>query len=109
MRIWLHPARRAASRMTTQDVEAALRRQNVEVPAGRIESRMREFTVVSETDLRTPDQFEDIILGDAGGYLVRLKDVGRAVLGASYDRLIPRYNGRGGGALGLGWRSTARP
>ena len=45
MRIWLDPARLAAFRMTTQDVEDALRRQNVEVPAGRIESRMREFTV----------------------------------------------------------------
>src|SRR5215470_10268628 len=109
MRIWLDPARLAAFRMTTQDVEDALRRQNVEVPAGRIESQMREFTVVSETDLRTPDQFEDIILGNAGGYLVRLKDVGRAELGAADDRIIARYNGKSAVALGVVKQSTANP
>jgi multidrug efflux pump len=109
MRIWLDPARLAAFRMTTQDVEDALRRQNVEVPAGRIESRMREFTVVSETDLQTPAQFEDIILGDAGGYLVRLKDVGRAELGAADDRIIARYNGKSAVALGVIKQSTANP
>ena len=54
MRIWLDPERLAAYSLTPQDVEAALRRQNVEVPSGRIESMQREFTVLSETDLRTP-------------------------------------------------------
>ena len=54
MRIWLDPERLAAYELTPQDVEAALRRQNVEVPSGRIESQQREFTVLAETDLRTP-------------------------------------------------------
>ncbi len=54
MRIWLDPERLAAYNLTPQDVENALRRQNVEVPAGRIESVQREFTVLSETDLKTP-------------------------------------------------------
>ena len=58
MRIWLDRARLAAYRLTPQDVEDALRRQNVEIPAGRVESVAREFTVVTETDLRTPEQFE---------------------------------------------------
>ena len=78
MRIWLDRLRLAAYGLTPQDVEAALRRQNVEVPAGRIESQQREFTVLTETDLRTPEQFNDLIIRDADGYLVRLKDVGEA-------------------------------
>jgi multidrug efflux pump len=109
MRIWLDPARLAAFRLTTQDVEDALRRQNVEVPAGRIESRMREFTVVSETDLRTPAEFENVILGNTGGYLVRLKDVGRAEIEAEDDRIVARYNGRSAVALGVVKQSTANP
>ena len=109
MRIWLDPARLAAFRMTPQDVEDALRRQNVEVPAGRIESVEREFTVLSETDLRTPEQFEDIVLGDAGGYLVRLGDIGRAEIGAENDRIIARYNGKSAVGLGVIKQSTANP
>ena len=55
MRIWLDPERLAAFNLSPQDVEVALRRQNVEVPSGRVESQQREFTVLSETDLRTPE------------------------------------------------------
>ena len=50
-------------------------------PAGRIESSDREFTVLSETDLKTPAQFSQIILKDAGGYLVRLGDVANVEVG----------------------------
>ena len=54
MRIWLDAARLAAYRLTPQDVEGALRKQNVEVPAGRIESKDTEFTVLAETDSAWP-------------------------------------------------------
>ena len=52
MRVWLDPDRLAGFRLTPVDVEDALRRQNLELPSGRIESRQREFTVVSQTDLQ---------------------------------------------------------
>src|SRR5690606_33555402 len=81
MRLWVDPMRMAAYGVTPQDVEDALRRQNVEIPGGRIESRSREFTVLSETDLRTPEQFNNLIIKEEKGYLVRLRDVGRAELG----------------------------
>lgn len=55
MRIWIDRDRLAGHGLTVQDVEAALRRQNVELPSGRIESKAREFTVLAETDLRTPE------------------------------------------------------
>ena len=109
MRIWLDRLRLAAYGLTPQDVEAALRRQNVEVPAGRIESRQREFTVLAETDLRTAEQFNDLIIADAGGYLVRLKDVGRAEVAALDDRTITRFMGNPAVALGVVKQSTANP
>ncbi|PWC66073.1 multidrug transporter AcrB [Azospirillum sp. TSH7] len=109
MRLWLDPQRMAAYRVTPQDVENALRRQNVEIPAGRVESVAREFTVVSETDLRSPAEFENIILRDDAGYLVRLRDIGRAELGALDERVSARFNGRGAVAIGVVKQSTANP
>ncbi len=92
MRIWLDKTRLAAYRLTVQEVESALRRQNVEIPSGRIESADREFTVVSETDLRTAEQFDDMILRENDGYFVRLRDVGRAELDAQDVRVIARVS-----------------
>ena len=62
MRVWLDPEKLAGVSLTPADVEAALRAQNIEIPAGRVEGRQREFTVLSETDLRTPEQFAQIIV-----------------------------------------------
>ncbi len=109
MRLWLDSARLAAYGLAPQDVENALRRQNVEVPAGRIESAEREFTVLTETDLRTPAEFNNLIVRDAGGYLVRLKDVGRAEIDAQDKRVIARFNGQSAVAIGVVKQSTANP
>ena len=107
MRIWLDRERLAAYTLTPQDVEDALRRQNVEVPAGRIESRQREFTVLSETDLRTPEQFNALIIREVNGYPVRLKDVGRAEMGPQDERNIVRVDGKPAVGLGVVKQSTA--
>ena len=109
MRIWLNPDRMAAYSVTADDVEQALRRQNAEIPAGRIESQAREFTVLAQTDLATPAQFRDVILKDEGGYLVRLGDVARVELGPSDLRSIGRFNGKPAVPLGIIKQSTANP
>jgi multidrug efflux pump len=109
MRIWLDPERLAAYNLTPQDVEGALRTQNVEVPAGRIESTQREFTVLSETDMRTEQQFRDLVLKDANGYLVRLSDVGRAEIGAEDSRRYVRFMGQTALAMGVIKQATANP
>jgi multidrug efflux pump len=109
MRIWLDRARLAAYNMTPQDIETALRTQNIEIPAGRIESADREFTVLSETDLKTPEQFENMILRDSSGYLVRLRDVARVELGAQDERRLARFNGKSAVALGVVKQSVANP
>lgn len=109
MRVWLDRARLAAYRLTPQDVETALRQQNVEIPSGRIESLEREFTVLAETDLRTEAQFEELILRRADNYLVRLKDVGRVELGARSERTVVRFKGQPAVALGVVRQATANP
>jgi multidrug efflux pump len=107
MRIWIDRDRLAAYGLTVQDVETALRQQNVELPSGRIESRQREFTVLAETDLRTAEQFNALIISDVRGYPVRLKDLGRAELGAQDERNIVRVNGKPAVGLGIVKQSTA--
>lgn len=100
MRLWLEVGKLAAHGVTVQDVEQALRRRNVEIPGGRIESTEREFTVLAETDLRTAEQFNDLIIREANGRLIRLRDLGHAELGAQDERKVLRINGKT--AVGLG-------
>jgi multidrug efflux pump len=109
MRIWLDADRLAAYRLTVQDVEDALRRQNLEVPAGRIESRQREFSVTARTDLNTVAQFSEIALKTAGGYTVRLKDVARVEEGAASERTRVRLNGVPSISTGIIRNATANP
>ncbi len=107
MRIWLDRDRLAAYQLTPQDVENALRRQNLEVPSGRIESQQREFSVLTMTDLRTEEEFNELIIKHAKGYPIRLKDVGYAKIGAEDDRNAVRVNGNPAVGLGVVKQSTA--
>jgi len=109
MRINLDRTRLAGYRLTVQDVEEAIRRQNAEIPAGRIESSTREFTVVAETDLRTPEQFAGIIVANVGGYPVRIRDLGTVGIGAVDERTISRFNGKPALNIGIVKQATANP
>src|SRR6266540_3889390 len=109
MRINLDRTRLAGYRLTVQDVEDAIRRQNAEIPAGRIESQAREFTVVAETDLQTPEQFNSIIVANVGGYPVRVRDIGNAVIGAIDERTISRFNGKSSLNIGVIKQAVANP
>lgn len=110
MRISVDREKLASLLLTTQDVEAALRAQNVEIPAGRIESMQREFTVLSQTDLNTPEQFRRIILRQTdAGHLVRLGDVADINYGPLEERSIVRFNGKSAIALGVIKQSVANP
>lgn len=109
MRIWLDRQRLAAYQLTPADVEDALRKQNVEVPAGRIESRQREFSVVANTDLKTAEEFGAIVVKTANGYPVRVADLGRVEIGAASERSSVRFNGRSAVALGVIKQATANP
>ncbi len=109
MRIWIDPAKLAGYRLTPQDVEDALRRQNVEIPAGRIESEKREFSVLSQTDLSTPAQFEAIVIRDVGTYPVRVRDIGRVEVAPLDERVITRYMGTTSVTMGVIKQAVANP
>ncbi len=109
MRVWLDPDRLAAYRLTTQDAEDAIRRSNLEVPAGRIESRQREFSVTSNTDLIKPAQFGEIVIRTVNGFPVKLRDVARIEEGAAEERSAVRLNGRPAIATGVIRQATANP
>ena len=109
MRIWVDRERLAAFNFTVQDVENALRAQNVELPSGRIESTDREFPVLSRTGLVTPDEFGNIIVKLAVGHQVRMNEVSRIELGAADERRDSRYNGAPAIAVGVIKQATANP
>jgi multidrug efflux pump len=109
MRVWLDPDKLAGYRMTTQDVEDAIRRSNLELPAGRIESQQREFSVTSQTDLTKPSQFEQIVIRNVNGFPVRLRDVARVQEGAADERSAVRLNGRRAISAGVIRQATANP
>jgi multidrug efflux pump len=109
MRIWLDPDRLAAYRLTVQDVEDALRRSNLEVPAGRIESSQREFNVTAATDLQTPQQFREVTVRTTNGQPIRLSDVARVVQGPQDERSSVRLNGKDSVSLGVIRQATANP
>jgi multidrug efflux pump len=109
MRIWVDRDRLAAYRLTPADVEDALRKQNLEVPAGRIESREREFSVVAQTDLSQPAEFAAVVVKNVNGFPVRIGDIGKVEVAAQDERSVVRFNGRPAVALGVIKQSTANP
>lgn len=109
MRIWLDPDKLAAYRLTVQDAEDALRRQNLEVPAGRIEGQQREFNVTAQTDLSTPAQFGQIAVKQANGFTVRMRDIARVEQAPLNERTSVRLNGVPSVSLGVIRQATANP
>ena len=109
MRVWLDADRLAAYNLTVQDVEDALRRSNLEVPAGRIESAQREFNVTAATDLQTPEQFREVGVRTVNGQTIRIGDVARVEQAPQDERTSVRYNGREAISLGVIRQSTANP
>jgi multidrug efflux pump len=87
MRVWLDRGALAARQIAVTDIENALRTENVELPAGRIESAQREFTLRTDTSLRTEEDFRNLVVGrGADGYLVRLGEVATVQLAAENQR-----------------------
>src|SRR6266581_2598473 len=93
--------------VAVQDVENAIVSRNVEIPAGRIESTRREFSVRSLGELKTPREFGELAVASQGTQLVKLKDVARVELGPEDDRSIFRYNGSPAVAIGVVRQSKA--
>ena len=111
MRIWVDAQRMAARGLVIQDLEEALRRQNIEVPSGAIETPGRELSVLAPTDLQTPEEFESIVLKAPRGSsaLVRLRDVARVEIAPEDLKRVARFKGRTTVAMGVIKQATANP
>jgi multidrug efflux pump len=108
MRVWLDSAALAARGLTVADVEAALERENVELPAGSIESTDRDFTLRLQRGYREPADFARMTLAKgADGYLVRLGDVARVERASEERRAYYRSNGEPNIGIGVVKTSTA--
>jgi multidrug efflux pump len=109
MRIWPTSNMLAAYNLTIQDIETALRSQNVELPGGIIEGVAKEFTVLVKSDLNTVEEFENIVLKNKTGQLVRLRDVATVELAAENERVIARFNGKNTIGIGIVKQAGANP
>jgi len=107
MRVWLDPLRMAAHGLTAPDIEAAIRRENAEIPGGRVEGEGREFAVRTRGELSRPEEFGAIVVLQRADDAVRLRDVAEVAVGAEDERTAVRYNGEQAVGLGIVKQSKA--
>ncbi len=107
MRVWLDPQRLAAYGITPGDIEAAISRENAEIPGGRVEGTEREFAVRTRGDLATAEQFGAIIVSQRSTSTIRLRDVAEVEIGAEDERTVARWNGNPAVGLGIVKQSKA--
>ncbi len=107
MRVWLDNHLLHAQSVNVADVANALRRQNVDIPSGRMESDDTEFTVRSLGELHSPEEFGNLIIKSFGPKLVRLRDVARVEIGAESLRKQVRFNGTSAVGVGVVKQSNA--
>ncbi len=93
MRLWISPEKLAAYQLTPLDVRNALLRENIELPSGRVEGANTELTVRTEGRLTTPQEFNDLIVKEQGGTIVRFRDIGYAELGPENLRTVLKRDG----------------
>jgi len=107
MRVWLDTHLLHAQYVNVADVANALRRQNVDIPSGRMESDDTEFTVRSLGELHSPEEFGNLVIKSFGPKLVRLRDVARVEIGAESLRKQVRFNGESAVGVGVVKQSNA--
>ncbi|MCK9408994.1 MAG: efflux RND transporter permease subunit [Bacteriovoracaceae bacterium] len=93
MRLWMDPSKLSAYQLTPIDVQNAVRRENVELPSGRIEGQSTELTVRTLSRLQTPEDFNNMIVKEINGRVIRFRDIGTAELGPENLRSIMRRDG----------------
>ncbi len=94
MRVWLKPDRMTALKVTASDVDAALRNNNVLSALGSTKGQMVSVDLTARTDLRTPEEFRELVIREQNGAIVRLGDVADVVLGSENYGTSVRINGK---------------
>ena len=92
MRLWIDPSKLASYKLTIGDIQAALNRENIELPGGKIRGNETQLIVKTFGQLATEDDFNNLILHEDGSGVVRLKDVGSAELGPDTEEQSSRKN-----------------
>lgn len=93
MRLWMDPDKLSALRVTPIEVQAALARQNVELPSGRIEGATTELSVRTMGRISTPEEFNNMVIREDSDRLIRFQDIGHAELAPENEKTVLRYNG----------------
>ncbi|MDQ3519124.1 MAG: efflux RND transporter permease subunit [Gemmatimonadota bacterium] len=101
MRVWIDPDRLAALGLSPGDVQAALSRNNYLAAVGQTKGNLVQINLLANTDLRSVEEFNDLIVADRGGALVRLSDVARVELGAEEASMVAKYSGNEAVYLGV--------
>ena len=101
MRIWIDPDRLASFNLAPGDVQGALRRNNFLAAVGRTKGNLVQVNLLANTDLRSASEFEELIVSDRGGAIIRLKDVATVERGAEEADMIAKYNATEGVYLGV--------
>ena len=109
MRIWLDPHKMAAYSVTASDIKQALMKNNIQAPAGNIKAELRQFDVKSNTDIKTPDQFNDIVVRQNDNHNVYIKDIGHAELGAQSTDWSVMVKGKKALMLAITPKANANP
>ncbi|MGI9590539.1 MAG: efflux RND transporter permease subunit, partial [Myxococcota bacterium] len=99
IRVWIDPLRLAGYGLAVDEVLAALRREHVELPGGRIETERFEYALKTEGKLRRPEEFASLVIADRGGRVVHLQDVATVEDGVAEERTLSRLDGRRGVSL----------
>ena len=92
MRVWIDPDKLAAVNLAPGDVYAALQRNNYLAAVGQTKGNLVQVNLLANTDLRTQEEFANLIVADRHGAVVRLSDVAKVELGAEEANLVAKYN-----------------
>src|SRR6478672_10703356 len=101
MRVWIDPNRLAALNLAPGDVQAALRRNNYLAAVGQTKGNLVQVNLLANTDLRTVDEFKNLVVADRNGAIVRLSDVANVELGAEEADFVAKYGTKPGVYLGV--------
>ena len=93
MRLWLDPVKMSGYRITPMDVKNALDRENVELPSGSVEGNTRELTIRTMGQMHTTEEFNNLVIKESEGRIVRFSDIGRAELSARDLKSYMKMNG----------------
>ena len=109
MAVCLDPQKLAFYNLTVLDVINALKKQNIESPAGKFVNKDREYVVTTVADVQTPEEFNEIPIVNKKNKLIKLKDVGEAKLDKSNKKVLSRFNGQKVVTLQVVVQSSANP